>query len=119
MVFKGITRDFSLTDEQQYETIGAFWDEMAAQYGLENLQGLGYHWHGSTMSYAIGLKTGCIPNHNASILLPEDGWICVKAQTDNLKQLYDTIYQDGALLFEIETFYENGDCRIQYYRRPD
>jgi hypothetical protein len=42
MVFSGISRVFDLTDEQQYETIGQFWDEMAALYGLENLRGLGY-----------------------------------------------------------------------------
>ena len=28
MIFYGITKDFDLTDEQQYDTIGQFWDEM-------------------------------------------------------------------------------------------
>ena len=42
MIFKGIGKTFSIVDRQQYQTIGAFWDELSAQYGLENLQGLGY-----------------------------------------------------------------------------
>ena len=42
MLFKGIGRTFSTENDQQYETIGAFWDELAAKYGRENLQGLGY-----------------------------------------------------------------------------
>ena len=37
MKFIGITRDFSLINENQYATIGAFWDELSELYGLENL----------------------------------------------------------------------------------
>ena len=44
MLFKGISKEFSLLNEDQYNTIGSFWDEMEALYGLENLQGLGYKW---------------------------------------------------------------------------
>ena len=44
MIFIGISRDFSLKNEDQYNTIGAFWDEMSELYGLESLQGLGYKW---------------------------------------------------------------------------
>lgn len=36
MEFKGISRTFSTIDEKQYETIGAFWDEMSGIYGREN-----------------------------------------------------------------------------------
>ena len=39
MLFKGIGRTFSTENDQQYETIGAFWDELAAKYGRVNLQG--------------------------------------------------------------------------------
>ncbi len=116
MIFCGISKVFSLTDEEQYNTIGAFWDEMAVLYGLENLQGLGYNWHGAQMSYAIGLKEGLIKGANVSISLPDDGWICAEGKTNNLKELYDEIYQDGALLYEIETFFEDGSCQIRYYR---
>lgn len=117
MVFEGISRVFSLVGEQQYETIGQFWDEMAALYGLHDLQGLGYNWEGSKMSYAIGLKTGCIKDSNVRIELPDHGWVRAAGKTDDLKQLYDEIYKDGPLQFEIETFYENGDCEIRFYRK--
>ena len=116
MVFKGISKVFSLSNEQQYETIGQFWDEMAMLYGLENLQGLGYSWKDSQISYAIGLKNGCIKGCNVSVELPDSGWVRMEGRTDNLKQLYDEIYKDGVLQFEIETFYENGNCEIMYYR---
>ena len=116
MVFQGISKVFSLSNEQQFETIGQFWDEMAALYGLENLRGLGYSWNDDQISYAIGLKNGCIAESSVSVELPDDGWIKVKGKTENLKQIYDEIYKDGALHFEIETFYENGNCEIWYYR---
>ena len=47
MLFKGIGRSFSTENDQQYETIGVFWDELAAKYGRENLQGLGYGLEGT------------------------------------------------------------------------
>ncbi len=116
MIFKGISRTFSLINEDQYNTIGAFWDEMALIHGLENLQGLGYGWKGQTMEYAIGLKDSEIAGTNTSIRLPDNGWIVVKGKTYALKELYDEIYKDGPLEYEIETFYENGDCIVKYYR---
>ena len=116
MIFAGISKDFDLTDERQYETIGRFWDQMAALYGLENLRGLGYAWHGNVLSYAIGLKNGEIEGCDLRISLPDDGWETVKGQTDDLKAIYDDIYKDGRLQYEIELFYEDGTCRISYYR---
>lgn len=116
MVFKGISKVFSLADEQQYEIIGQFWDEMAIQYGLENLQGLGYNWKDNKIFYAIGLKNKDISGYNVRIELPDNGWISIEGKTDNLKQIYDEIYKDGPLKYEIETFYENGNCEIRYYR---
>ena len=116
MVFSGISRDFDLTDAQQYETIGQFWDEMAALYGLENVRGLGYAWQGNTISYAIGLKDGQMRDCDLRIVLPDEGWETVKGQTDCLKEIYDNIYQNGRLQYEIETFFEDGTCEISYYR---
>ena len=116
MIFKGITKDFDLTNEQQYDTIGQFWDEMSARYGLENLHGLGYLWKDNTISYAIGLKNSCINGYDFSIELPDDDWVTVKGKTDDLKQIYDEIYKGGRLQYEIETFDEKGNCEIRYYR---
>jgi hypothetical protein len=56
MLFFGITKEFSLIDEDQYNTIGAFCDELYLIYGLENLQGLCYKWENNKIYYAIGLK---------------------------------------------------------------
>lgn len=116
MVFNGISRDFNLSNEQQYDTIGQFWEEMALLYGLENLRGLGYGWQGNTISYAIGLKNGIIKNNNVTIPLPDDGWTTVIGQTDCLKAIYDKIYENGSIQYEIETFFEDGSCEISYYR---
>ena len=116
MIFVGITRDFCLTNEQQYDTIGQFWDEMSEVYGLENLQGLGYNWHNNKISYAIGLKQKTIANCNLRMELPDHDWVVVKGKTDNLKQIYDEIYKGGRLQYEIETFDENGNCEIRYLR---
>ena len=116
MIFKGIAKSFSLQNNDQYNTIGAFWDDMALLYGLENLQGLGYKWENGLIFYAIGLKDGEIDNCNFCIELPDDGWVTVCGQTDDLQNIYDKIYQNGPLKYEIETFTENGNCTIKYYR---
>ena len=116
MLFVGISRDFSLMNEDQYNTIGAFWDEMSETYGLENLAGLGSRWQNGAISYAIGLKCGVIEGADLQIDLPDDGWIVVVGRTDDLKEIYDEIYKSGALKYEIETFTEDGGCRIEYYR---
>ena len=116
MLFKGISRDFDLTNEEQYNTIGQFWDEMAALYGLENLRGLGYAWKTNTLSYAIGLKDGEITGYNVQIPLPDTGWETVKGQTNQLKELYNEIYKHGRLQYEIELFYENGTFKYNLVR---
>ena len=116
MTFKGISKRFSLKNEDQYNTIGDFWDELSAVYGLENLQGLGYKWSAGEICYAIGLKDGEIDGYNFVVELPDDGWNIFLGKTDNLKQIYDEIYLDGPLRLELETFRENGDCQIKYIR---
>ena len=115
-IFFGIVRTFSLIDEDQYNTIGAFWDEMTEKYGLESLWGFGYNWRDGKMDYAIGLKDGIIDGANFEIVLPDDGWEFVHGETDRLKEIYDEIYERGALVYEIEEFSEEGECFIKYYR---
>ena len=58
MLFKGIGRTFSTENDHQFETIGAFWDELAAKYGRMNLQGLGYDWTERSIECVIGLIDG-------------------------------------------------------------
>ena len=56
MIFKGYSKVFSTTNNQQYSSIGDFWDEMTAIYDLEELRGLGFNWTETTIEYVIGLK---------------------------------------------------------------
>ncbi len=106
MVFTGISKVFDITDAQQFDTIGQFWDEMAERYGLEN----------QCLYYAIGRKDGDIEAYDVRMNLPDDGWVIVKGRTDSLKAIYDEIYKGGSLRYEIEKFYEDGTCEISYYR---
>ena len=116
MLFKGISRVFSLKNEDQYNTIGQFYDECEAIYGLEALVGLGYRWHGGNIYYAIGLCDGVIDGANFEMELPDDGWTLAIGMTETLKKMYDEIYRDGALKLELERFYNDGHCEIRYLR---
>ena len=116
MVFEGIGRVFSTENGQQYETIGAFWDELSEKYGRGRLRGLGFHWTENTIEYVIGLKEGRIDGADRSVSLPDEGWKRVSGRTEQLGQLYDAIYRDGHLRYEIETFTDEGACEILYYR---
>ena len=116
MLFKGIGRTFSTENDHQFETIGAFWDELAVKYGRMNLQGLGYGWTERSIEYAIGLIDGEIDGADQAVKLPDTGWITVRGKTANLGEIYEKIYQEGRLKYEIECFTDCGDCEIMYYR---
>ena len=60
MKFIGIRKVFSTKNEEQYSTIGAFWDEISAIYGRENLMGLGCNWTSDSIEYVMALKNGII-----------------------------------------------------------
>lgn len=116
MEFKGISRTFSTVGEKQYETIGAFWDELSGIYGREKLRGLGYNWTDTSIEYVMGLMIGDIDGQNVSVILPDDGWKCVSGRTEKLGEIYSDIYKDGPLKYEIEMFDDNGNCKIEFYR---
>lgn len=115
MKFIGIRRVFSTQNSAQYITIGEFWDEMSALYGRENLMGLGCNWTENSIEYVIALKDGVIADANYEIALPDE-WITVRGKTEELSMIYDEIYKAGLLLYEIEEFDDNGNCRIRYCR---
>ncbi len=116
MEFKGISRTFSTVGEKQYETIGAFWDEMSGIYGRENLRGLGYNWTETSIEYVIGLIDGDMEGSNINVILPDEKWECVSGRTEELGEIYTKIYKDGALKYEIEMFDDVGNCKIWFYR---
>ena len=116
MEFKGISRNFSTIGNQQYNTIGAFWDEISERYGRENIRGLGYNWTSTSIEYVIGWTVGEIDGWNVSISLPEAGWKRVKGRTENLGEIYNDIYKEGPLKYEIEMFKNDGTCVIDFMR---
>lgn len=116
MIFRGVGRTFSTENGRQYETIGAFWDDLSVRYGRDNLQGLGYGWTDRSIEYVIGLKTGVIDGVDCAVELPDDGWTTVSGRTENLGEIYSEIYRDGSLTYEIEMFTDEGDCEIRYTR---
>jgi len=126
MIFEGFSRVFSTVGDGQYETIGAFWDEMAARYSREALRGLGYNWTDTGIEYVIGLKEGTLPENaplpegacRKRIELPDEGWLRYTGRTEDLGRMYDAIYRDGRLDAEIETFRDDGSCELMIYRKP-
>ena len=116
MLFKGIGRIFSTENDRQFETIGAFWDELAAQYGRANLQGLGYGWTDRSIEYVVGLIDGEITGADRAVELPDTGWVAVRGKSADLGKIYEKIYQEGRLEYEIERFTDSGDCEIMYCR---
>ena len=116
MLFKGIGRTFSTENDRQFKTIGAFWDELAVKFGRKNLQGLGYGWTEQSIEYVIGLIDGEIDGADRAVELPDIGWGTVRGKTADLGEIYEKIYQEGRLKYEIERFTDTGDCEIMYYR---
>lgn len=115
MEFVGIKKVFSTQNSEQYITIGAFWDEMSDLYGREKLMGLGCNWTQNSIEYVIALKDGIIADANYEIALPDE-WIVTHGKTENLSRIYQEIYEDGPLLYEIKEFDDNGNCTIRYCR---
>lgn len=115
MKFIGIRRKFSTLNEEQYDTIGAFWNEMSKVYDIENLMGLGCNWTDDSIDYVMALKDGMIADADYETDLPDE-WTEVRGRTEELSMIYDEIYKDGPLLYEIEEFDDKGNCRIKYCR---
>ena len=123
MKFCGYGKVFSTVGDDQYNTIGDFWDKMSRSFGLENLRGVGFNWTKTSMEYLIGLKDGIIdtmPKIDGvtykEVELPDGDWQTTHGLTDELPSIYREIYRDGALKYEIESFFEDGRCVIEYYR---
>jgi len=130
MKFYGISQRFSFIDSAQYETIGNYWDYLSQFYGRSQLLGLGLNWNEDSLEYVIGdlkpLKWDLSQIHAVYphaiykvVDLPDDGWQTVHGKTKNLDAIYQKIYRDGALTYEIEQFNDktDEDCVIHYWRK--
>ena len=128
MIFRGISRRFSTENDRQYEEIGAFWDEFATRYGRENIEGLGLNWEADSLEYVLGTTDNpaefpaerfreiYADANYREVLLPDEGWQSFEGRTSELGMLYQRIYQDGPLTYEIESFTEDGRCRVRIFR---
>ena len=127
MVFRGVSLKFSTKDEVQYEAIGQFWDYLSTLYPRESLRGLGFNWTANQIEYVIGRRDNAPVKPEEirkrypgavvkEILLPEKGWQVCNGSTDRLSELYEEIYKEGALTYEIETFCEDGSCQVAVCR---
>ncbi len=124
MIFNGISCRFSTVNSMQYESIGEYWDFFSNIYGRENIKGLGYNWSTDSIEYVIGLideelsfdlskiqKT--YPNAiYKKIRLPEHEWKHYRGKTEYLGQMYEEIYNEGILTYEIESFTDEGTWEI-------
>jgi len=127
MVFYGVKIRFDCTNNQQYKSIGDFWKFMTDAYPTFTLKGVGCNWSNDSFDYIIGdfaapdfdmdkIKEHFTAADNVEINLPDKGWKTYMGKTQELSKLYDEIYKDGALDYEIEEFFQNDDCKISICR---
>ena len=127
MFFTGVKIRFNCKNNQQYKDIGDFWKYMGDSYPARALKGVGYNWSNDSFDYIIGdfetqnFDINKIREHFPAaeiteINLPDKGWKNYTGKTQKLSKLYDEIYKDGALDYEIEEFFQNGDCKVSIYR---
>jgi len=127
MVFNGVKIRFDCTNNQQYKSIGDFWKFMTERYPNNTLKGVGCNWNNDSFDYIIGdfvalsldiakVKERFPDADYIEKALPDTGWKSYTGKTQELSKLYDEIYKDGALDYEIEEFFPNGDCKISICR---
>lgn len=128
MVFKGIEIRFSCRNSEQYQSIGQFWNFMREQNYGNAIKGLGYNWKDDSLCYVIGDYKQSIQFDINSIHLkyptaayveidlPDNGWQVYFCQLSNLGLLYEQIYKDGVLDYEIEEIDSDGNCQISILR---
>lgn len=129
MTVCGVQIRFGCKNGEQFEAIGAFWDEMRALCPGADLLGVGFGWENDTLCYLIGTESGVPENAaqvlaerfpgavNAEIRLPDSGWKAYTATADTLDMLYAEIYKDGLLDYEIERFAADGKAEIRVWRK--
>ena len=128
MIFKGVKIRFDCKNNQQFTGIGEFWKHMRDLYPNDSLKGVGCNWDNDCLDYIIGdfvtarnynmcATIECYPNAEyVEIDLPDKGWQIYHCRINELASLYDEIYKDGALDYEIEEIDAYGNCKISILR---
>ncbi|NLL00220.1 MAG: hypothetical protein GX271_06105 [Clostridiales bacterium] len=124
----GIQVRFDCTDNQQFSAIGEFWNFMSFIYPKEELKGLGLNWANNSFDYVIGdfekkfdysldIIRKSYPNSKKVVIeLPDHGWKVYSGKIEDIAKIYETIYKDGILDYEIEEFDDVGNCKISILR---
>ena len=129
MIFKGVSRVFPLKDNEMYKGISEFWETMERYFYLDKLIGLGLNWTEDSMEYIIGFTDNSMRKKDTErikkiypdaeykvVLLPKRGWREYKGNTADIQNMYDAIWKDGNLTYELETFTDDGKCTLRINR---
>jgi hypothetical protein len=63
------------------------------------------------------LKAGLPASKNVIVQLPDCGWITYTGKVENIVQIYEDIYKDGALDYKIEEFDAQGNFKVSILRK--
>ncbi|WP_070000980.1 hypothetical protein [Cellulosilyticum sp. I15G10I2] len=128
MRFNGILIRFDCTNNQQFDAIGEFWNFMTQLYSKAELKGLGFNWANNSFDYVIGEFEGKYDysfdiisqtypgSKNVVVELPDHGWRTYTGKLEDIANIYEAIYREGALDYEIEEFDLKGNCKISILR---
>lgn len=129
MTLDGINVKVSIENKEQYDSLNQLWTILEQYYDCEDIFGLGYGWDNDSMNYLIGINRGMINENalkeikeefpsaeNKRITVPTDGWKTYRGSTWELQDLYSIIWEEGEVIYELESFTNDGKCKILIYR---
>lgn len=132
LTFIGIGRKFSIIGEDQYNTIGRFWDLMSKFTNKDDLIGFGCNWTKTDMEYYIGFiydvdYADILNNLNskmknlkiAKFKLGTNDWNLYEGKTKNISKMYDFIWTDKVVTSELEFFTNDGNCYLLINKTND
>lgn len=121
-------KKWSTENDQQYDPISHFWDIVEQYVDCTKLRGFGYGWDNGSFVYGIIFKMNGVPEEIISAVKKEfpdmkyDDSFEVPTRssydnsydgkTANIRELYEKIWNKGALICELEEFKPNGECKI-------
>lgn len=101
----------------QFLAIDDFWDQMIAKYPGMAFLCLGFNWGQDSFEYCIGKLDDNWAEDLESIEIPDDGWRefeCPR-NDDEITEMYQQIWNDGKLDYEIEERLEDTlKVRVHY-----